>query len=385
MQKLIIFMIIFALTMVLGQACVPQSPAQTPPVAAVTAAPAAKAAWETEWEATLATAKKEGQVNIYSGYGPEWRDAFAEVMARRYSIVLDSFSAKTDEVIERVMTEQRYKTYNADLLPVISLNTFLGSVKPADILQPLDRALILPEVTDPKAWWRGRLTWFDPDRKTVLVIREFVSPPMVVNTDMVKPGQLETWEDLLNPNWKGKIVLSDPTTTGGGRSLMIMLAYGMRDWDYIRALVKQEPILSRDNRQMVEWVAKAKYPVAIGASKETVTQFQMAGSPIKYVSPPGVGYLSIGSGTITQPKNAPHPNAAKVFINFFLSKEGQTLSSKLTGYQSARADVPTDFLDPATVRQPGVKYVSELDEGYPEKLPELTKGVQDIFRAYASK
>ena len=80
-------------------------------------------------------------------------------------------------------------------------------------------------------------------------------------------------------------------------------------------------------------------------------------------------------------KKAPHPNAAKVFINWILSKEGQIFYSRALGVQSARLDVPTDFQDPLSVRQPGIKYFNASTEEVLLSEPEHRKIIIEIFKS----
>ncbi len=86
------------------------------------------------------------------------------------------------------------------------------------------------------------------------------------------------------------------------------------------------------------------------------------------------------AGIISIPKGTPHPNAAKILINFLLTQEGQTLSSRASGYQSTRVDVPTDHLESIIVRQPGVKYISTTDKDFLAKEVDLKNRVIEVFK-----
>ncbi|MBI4333903.1 MAG: extracellular solute-binding protein [Chloroflexi bacterium] len=346
------------------------------------AATTAKAIWEREWEQTLKAAREEGKVSFYSGYNQNFRVAFAEALAKKYSITMDPVIGSTEDITSRLLTENRAGIYYAD---VTSLSTTTMIRYPEGILQPLDRLLILPEVTDPKAWWGGQLTWLDPDKKTMLAWRDTVTPSIVINTEMVKPEEIKSWNDVLNPKLKGKILVQDPTTGGGGQRVMGMLIYKIMNKDFVQALVKQEPELQKDNRLLVEWVARGKYPILLGPRKEEVFQFLQAGAPIAYITPSEGTYTSVGDGAVAMPRSSTHPNAVKVFLNFFLSSEGQTIAAQTMGQHSLRVDVPTSFLDPATVRQPGVRYISTLEKEYRDRETALAEEVSTIFRGYLKK
>ena len=83
-----------------------------------------------------------------------------------------------------------------------------------NMLEPLRPALIHPDVVDGSKWKKGELWFADPEQTYVLRLSSSVQAPIYVNTAQVKPGELKTAQDLLNPKWRGKISMGDPTTTG---------------------------------------------------------------------------------------------------------------------------------------------------------------------------
>lgn len=373
-------MAVFALSLMILGACAarPEATPAAPPPGQTAAPGATKQAWEQDWERTLAEARKEGKIVVYTGYGAEWREALSAAMSRKYGITVEAMTGRSAEIAERVMREQKNRVFQADAI-IVGSSQFLLTFQPGGVLQPMDKTLVLPEVIDPKAWWQGQLPWLDRD-KTYFQFYDYVVPSLVTNSDMVKPGEIKSWKDLLNPKWKGQIVINDPTTSGSGQKLMTVFAYGIMDWDYVSALAKHEPVLQRDTRLMVEWIARGKYPMVLAPHTETAFEFAKAGAPLAFNNPAEGTYLTAGFGFVGQPKGSPQPNAGKVFINFLLSKEGQTLSSKATGHHSARADTPTDFLDQILVRQPGSKYISASDSKFTEQEIELKNRVVEIFK-----
>ncbi|MBI4331893.1 MAG: extracellular solute-binding protein [Chloroflexi bacterium] len=340
-----------------------------------------KPAWEKEWEDTLGAARKEGEVTVYTTYGPAWRVAMSELMSKEYGIVFNVLYGRSDELMERIWREQRNKLYQVDAVQAISSKRYIAEGEQlATILQPLEQMLVLPEVLDPKAWVVGKIPWADPVTKNMLFWRDALAVPLMVNTDMVGPQEIKVWDDLLNPKWKGKIILSDPTIGGNANSVMTMLAWSIKGWDFVNRLLQQEPIVLRDYRLMAEWVARAKYPIMIGPRQEEVQEFIGLGAPVKYVNFQDGIITTYGAGTIAVVKGSPHPAAAKIFLNFLLSKEGQTLTAKLGGYPSARVDVPNaDFLDPATLRQPGMKAFSSEDVEYMRNLDQTNQKLKQLL------
>jgi len=149
--------------------------------------------------------------------------------------------------------------------------------------------------------------------------------------------------------------------------------------------LKQEPVIQRDYRLMSEWIARGKYPIMVGPQKGEAQGFIDAGAPVKYVNLTDGVISTFGAGTIATLRGAPHPNAAKVFINYLLTQEGQTLTAKSGGFPSARVDVPTDFLDPSTLRRPGLKVFSTDSKDYLDKVDAINARLKQVFDPYLKK
>jgi ABC-type Fe3+ transport system substrate-binding protein len=178
-----------------------------------------------------------------------------------------------------------------------------------------------------------------------------------VNPTMVDPASFRSYKDLLDPQWKGKIVSDDPRNPGAGyATYLLFLLHPELGPDFIRALARQEPLLLRDYVQQVDLVARGRYPILIGNSDNIAEERMHAGVPIHIVDPRQLRELSDVSpanGDLALFNRAPRPNAARVYINWLLSQEGQTIFARATGYVSNRLDVPTDHALPWRVPQPG--------------------------------
>ncbi|MBI4334304.1 MAG: extracellular solute-binding protein [Chloroflexi bacterium] len=181
------------------------------------------------------------------------------------------------------------------------------------------------------------------------------------NTDMIKEGEITAYKDLLKPQYKGKIAMADPTLTGTANALFSHLALQLWNLDeasdYLRRLLRdQETVIQREHRIVVEWVARGKYPVGLSGQQETVAEFLKMGAPMTVVVQKEGHAVDVAAGALGLPRVSPHPNAAAVFVNWILTREGQTLFAiKGYGSPSRRLDVSTEGIHPLFVPRPGEK------------------------------
>ncbi len=384
MKRLLIVPVIVMLLGVFVLGCQPSAPppkADAPATAAPTAAASvAKAAWEQRWDTTVAEARKEGKLVFIGSGGGALRDfGMDKALSEKFGLSLELIGGGASEVIPKLAAERRAGLYLEDVF-ILSTNSMINELKPGGLTQSLDSELFLPEAMDPKAWYKGEIPWIDKEHHQ-LALLAMPAGTILMNTDLVKPGEIKSYRDLLNPKWKGNIVLVDPTQSGGGASWFSAMAEGIMDVNFLREFAKQNPVISRNDQLSGEWVARGKYPISVGLGAKIVESFRKAGAPIQVASPAEGTFVETASAGLTILKNPAHPNAARLFANWIMTKEGILFMSKAYGGQSARVDVPTDFLDPLLVRQPGVKYLDSNNEAYTLKKAEYSKLAAEIFAA----
>lgn len=363
-------------------ACAPKvAPAEKPALPEIKTPlvePGGKEAWEVEWQKALEEARKEGKVVLYiGGIHPEVRNAMKNEIKKEYGLELELVAGRGPELAEKILRERRAGLYLNDAI-FTGAATMLTSLKPQKALALIEPMILLPEVKNPAAWYAGKLPFVDKE-KLVFAFSAYHSAGLNINREQVKE-EVKSLKDVLNPKWKEKIIMEDPTIPGQGWSWFA--AYGtIINWDYMRELAKQRPFISRDQRQIVEWLAQGKYPVALGGFPDMIAEFQKAGIPIEISTPGEGGYLTSGFGNISILDNAPHPEATLVFLNWLLSKKGQALFNTLMGYQSARVDVAVEHLASfgRKPRQPGEKYLDTITEEFILGMPEHLKLAREIF------
>lgn len=164
------------------------------------------------------------------------------------------------------------------------------------------------------------------------------------NAELVRPEELRSFDDFLNPKWKGKIGFNDPRIPGSGQSLWSFL-WDVKGEDYLKKLVRQELFLSRDLRQIADALAKGKLAMSIGVGRSQYDPFIAAGLPVKQASTPKEGLPSSnGFGVVGIVKSPPHPHAAKIFISWLLSRQGQNFYGRVMKHATRRLDVDTGWL-----------------------------------------
>ncbi len=315
-----------------------------------------------DWETTLRKAREEGDVAVCGvSIAAGLRDS-VKLFKEKFGINLLITTGRTSELAPKLLQERRSGLYLQDVV-ISGQNTMIESLKPAGAFDPLPPVLVLPEVIDRKLWYDGRFNWADEGRY-IFNFAFYPNHMVFINTDLVKPGEIQSYYDLLNPKWKGKIVINDPTVAGiSSISFNAMVYNSLVDQDFFRKLVADKNMMTRNQDLQATWLARGKYPIALWPTTGAVAKFIEAGAHVRPISVMKEGSVagSAGSGLSIFNK-APHPNAAKVFINWFLSREGQAATQKSVRKQTRRIDVSTEGLSALETRVPGVKYFPMPDE-----------------------
>ncbi len=374
MIKKVVFTLLISGSWFLIFACAPQAKPLTdkaPPqnLVSATTGQTEEEAWQTKWEKLVKSAQKEGRIVIYTSEGAEPRAAMSKTFKNKYGIEVETMTARSLQLIEKMFTERRAGLNLVDVF-ISGSTDMIVRLKPSGFLDPPESELLLPELKDPaiiaKLWHDGKISFVDQETRLILTFAAYTTVPFASNTDLVKPSEIKSYKDLLQPKWKGKISINDPTMPGaGGKWFGMALWAKMVDVDYMKKLAEQEPAIVTDTRLQVDWLAQGKYPLAIAAKTGVFTDFVAAGAPLQRLPAPIEGaYLSSGGGNFAMVKGRPHPNAAKLYLNWLLSQEGQTVFSIASGRQSRRLDVSKDHLDPTQIIEPGTKYANGDDEDY---------------------
>jgi ABC-type Fe3+ transport system substrate-binding protein len=249
-------------------------------------------------------------------------------------------------------------------------------------LKSLPELLVLPDVTDPQNWTDGHIQYMDDEQRYLAIGSEYLSSQPLINADIIDAGELQTLDDLLKPELKGKITGGDPAVAGGGQSIASYYAY-LRGLDFIRDLYKdQEVVLSRDTRQLLEWAARGTYPIVLGLEVSVLQRFREAGiESLRMVPLKDAPGTTVGGCTIVStPALAPHPESAQLFLNWYLSHAGQQALETALHLPSRRTDLAHEEVPASILLQPGVDYVATYREDWylNQRMP-LRAGITQIF------
>ena len=284
--------------------------------AAVSVFAAGSAAAQTakEWEDVIAAGKKEREVIVYTAYlSPQTNEPIAKAFEKKYGIRITYLAARGTEIRERIRAEQTANRFIGDVLhhALSSVSTW---AEEENYLNPL---LGVPNAARLKEPFKSLADKFQVPIFTI-------NYGFLINTRLVKPeDEPKKWPDLLDPKWAGKAISDDPRAAGGGAVMFRMLhdKYGK---EFLAKLAAQKPVLGRDYAIMARRVAQGEFPLYYPYILSDYSNIK--GLPVKYIVPEdGVTYGSYSTAIL---RNAPHPNAARLLADFYLSDEVQTIYAR---------------------------------------------------------
>jgi iron(III) transport system substrate-binding protein len=336
----------------------PASSAAQPTTAAAKPTTAASGDFQTQWNALEAAAKQEGSLVVGLAPNPPVENTVLPAFQKETGVELQQVKGQTStSMVTRLIQEQQANTHSTDV--IIASCPGAASGLQGGIFAPINSQVILPDANDPSKWAGGKPTYFDPQQTYVLRLDQLVRPHFYVAPDSVSAGDLKTADDLLNPKWKGKIATLDPTIPSAGQDVAAEILK-LKGADFLKNLyIGQDVQFAPNGRGLGDWVAHNTYSVGIGLPLDEYQGIKSNGLPISEsmmndpITADVTSVLLIGVVA-----NAPHPNAAKLFVNWALTQGAQQQFADAEGSAMTRTDLDYSKLDP--------NEIPSANSGYPD-------------------
>ena len=291
-------------------------------------------------QSLYAAAKTEGKVVIWTPLDMDLYKQIAATFTARYpGVQIEPFRIQPGPAVERLVTEAKAGRISVDALdPNIAYFPLLierGLVE----AYPWDKVFEIPE----------QRTLFD---KRAVVLGHY-DMPIAYNTSQVRPEQITSWDDVLDPKWRGKILLE---ARGSGLAILALKWGEEKTLAYVRKLMDNRPIITKGAQGTAEALAGGQGAIAIGAYAARLTLFKEAGAPVEWAR---VGPIPSQLVAIAPIKGGPHPNAAKLLAAFWASADAQKIF-----YDSQRFGMVGYYLSPRgeELRAKNIEVVLETTE-----------------------
>jgi ABC-type Fe3+ transport system substrate-binding protein len=267
------------------------------------------------WDSVVAAGKKEGSVVVYHAQlgAAHWKDV-VRAFESKYGIKVQEYDARASELTERIRVEQTSKRYVADV-------EFHGKASIAQQQIETDFIAELGNIPNSK----NLRDDFPADKYSIPAWTQVVC--MLSNTNLVKPeDEPKSWRDLLDPKWKGKMVWGSTAATSAGPGFIghMLTVMGEEQGEaFVRELAGQKITgVNAAARQVLDQVIAGEYAIAINIFNNHPVISAQQGAPTTWLPmQPAMGVFSSMSVT----KDAPHPNAGKLLIEYLMSTEGQMI------------------------------------------------------------
>lgn len=347
----------------------------------------APANFDAEWSKLVAAAQQEGTLSVASGGAPsrQYRPVM-EAFTKKFGVKVEVSTGNATDTVNRVLAERKAGKYTMDVA-LISSRENQQRLVPSDSLVPITAQLFHPEVTDVSKWYKNRHMFADKFSKFTLIYHAGLEDQYETwyNTDKIKEADIATLNkqtDIFDPKWKGKVAGQGMGDPSGIRQMIDSYFEPDRGADWVKKYMMETGVTFTDDRRILEtWLVNGRFPLQfVATGTEEYVALAKKGLPIKpryLVKKAGVLRASGSGCCISMFANAPHSSAAKLFVNWFLSKEGQTLTHTLIANldrASLRNDIPFGEVTPQQRRGFGKEYA------FPDSEPAMGGKQEEVQR-----
>jgi ABC-type Fe3+ transport system substrate-binding protein len=280
----------------------------------------------------LEGAKKEGKITWYTSLIiDQVVRPVKEAFEKKYPFIqIEPFRGNSERIVQKMFAEYQGKRYEVDIMdgtvtaPMVKKGGYLQRFYSPHLGE------YPAELKDPQGYWGVSNVYYFA---------------LGYNTRMVKPSEVpKTYEDLLNPRWKGQMMWS--TSRGSGAPMMIGNIFQSMGQEagkaYLQKLRAQNVAKSTaSNRQLLDLVIAGEYPLALHIFHHHAYISRTAGAPVDWAP---LEPLSATINTISPVTRSPHPHAAMLLLDFILSEEGQKVI-QAANYLPSHPKVPAKQVD----------------------------------------
>jgi iron(III) transport system substrate-binding protein len=344
-------------------------------------APAGAQDWQAEWDKVVATANAEGALVLDSQPNIEMRKYVQEEWGKAYPKILLSVSTTPGtQFLARIRTERSVDKYLWDVS--VSSVSAAYTLYHEGILDPLPPEFIAPDVKDPATWGGWDRVFMDKAGKYVFGMSAALKSPYYntaeISADEIGKLGLKT---LLDPAYRGKILWHDPLVSGSGQTFAYVLRRRLGDDQLKRLILDQKIVFMAQQDQVVEAMARGIGWIGIGPFvRAHLEPYLAAGVKMEvraFGNDPALNEIGTGGAGLYVYNKRPHPNAARLFVNWILSKDIQLGLAKATLQDSRRQDLPS-LSEPERQPVKGAHYLETQREEHAQDLADAIKFVGEV-------
>jgi iron(III) transport system substrate-binding protein len=333
-----------------------------------------------KWDKIVAAAKKEGKLVVAGPSGRAWRGVLVKFQEAYPEIKISVTPFAGRDFWPRVLKEREVGKHLWDLR-VGGAVAASWNLVPKGGIAAVRPMFMLPEITNEKNWHGGfKQIYLDNAQKYFPTFCIYESTFAHYNKDFIKRDKPLSLEDMLDPKWKGKISMAEPSAGATLTSMAMLMQHKRYGKKFIRQLIEnQKPVITRNRRQLMGWFVSGKYPISIGIPSSSIRRFKKRGVKLNMGSVSGMKRWSPGvcGAQVLEPR--PHPNATIVFVNWLFSKKTQEMIMPVVGLNSSRKGVPIANKGRAV----DYSRLSEYESGQTEKYRASMIGAKKFIKGLA--
>jgi ABC-type Fe3+ transport system substrate-binding protein len=318
-----------------------------------------------EWDAVVKKAEEEGQVSIYATDSIGNAQMIWAAFQKRYPKIklMGTSMGRGSDLFPKLFAERRAGKFLTDVF-LGAPSAIYQNLYRAKIIEPIPPVLVHPGVTDLSKWWMGKHHYIEAENQFIFMYESALyGPPISFNTNLINEKEIKSAWDLVQPQWKGKYAALQVGANQGSTALTYVYYHPQLGPKFIERVYRDmEPTMFRELRQGADWLSQGKFPLCFMCRR--IDRAAMQGLPVAELNPyqveekPGLGS---GSGALALMQRHPNPNGAKVFLNWFLSLEGQIAFRQANTDElrvgSLREDLPQEILPPLAKRRKDTEYL----------------------------